>query len=84
MPDKYGFDHLPERGIVRHRCIEEGCEFPGYGVTLTEHQRIRHHQQHVKNGIKEQKLRQRQAAANARRLQKQAVREAALVEERYG
>lgn len=29
MPDKYGFDHLPDRGLVTVKCVEMGCEIGG-------------------------------------------------------
>lgn len=30
MPDKYGFDHLINRGTITVKCIEHGCEIGGY------------------------------------------------------
>ena len=53
MPDRYGFDHLGPH----HRCIEEGCEYPGHGVTLTEKQRRKHHEEHTRP---EERRRQRE------------------------
>lgn len=48
MPDRFGFDHLPNWGTVTHRCIVEGCEFPGPGIVLTEAERERHHRAHTR------------------------------------
>jgi hypothetical protein len=48
MPDKYGFDHLPDKGRIEHRCIEEGCGWPGIGVFVSEADRQRHHRSHTR------------------------------------
>lgn len=57
MPDRYGFDHLPTWGIIEHRCIEEGCDYPGFGVRLTEKERKRHFESH-KRPIEKQRQRE--------------------------
>jgi len=51
MPDPFGFDHLPHMGRVVHRCIE--CEWPGWGLTVPEKDRERHHRTHTKQAAKE-------------------------------
>src|SRR5215471_10173410 len=45
MPDKYGFDHLPHWGETHHRCVEEGCGWPGFSVRVSEADRARHARQ---------------------------------------
>jgi hypothetical protein len=71
MPDAFGFDHLGPH----HRCIEDGCGWPGYGVCVSEKDRERHHRAHVKE---QQAAAERLRLANlakARRLKKQVERE---------
>lgn len=59
MPDSYGFDHLPHWGQVVHVCIV--CDWPGWGQTISEADRKRHHRAHEKQSAKE---RERQRKAN--------------------
>jgi len=75
MPDRWNFDHLPNWGIVTHRCIEEGCAFEG--TPLTDDERRRHFETHDRvrrkaaKRAKNQALhRARQAAAETRRINK--------------
>jgi hypothetical protein len=46
MPDQYGFNHLPDWGEVYHQCVE--CDWPGYGVRVSEADRKRHHASHAR------------------------------------
>lgn len=72
MPDLHNFDNLRSHGQVFHRCIE--CEWPGYGVTLSEEERARHAGSHAKARAREVEktkaealVRAREAAAAKRR-----------------
>ena len=73
MPDGYGFDHLPFRGQVIHRCIE--CEWPGWGVNVSEADRQRHSRAHAKQTAKQKEAERLANLAKARRLKAQAARE---------
>ena len=65
MPDSLGFEHLPHRGTIYHRCVE--CdEFP-FGTRLTEKERERHHRKH--ENVRKHALEQ-QRKANLRLAQK--------------
>ena len=68
MPDPYGFDHLLWHGSVYHRCVEEGCEWPGFGTNVPEAARKRHHDAHVRNRRKQARRAQEQALAKAREI----------------
>jgi hypothetical protein len=68
MPDSYGFDHLPNRGNLYHRCIE--CEWPGYGVSVSEADRRRHHLTHTRAMQREQDKERLQNLAKARKMRK--------------
>jgi len=69
VPDKYGFEHLAQRGDIFHRCVE--CdEFP-FGTRLTEKERERHHRQHAR-ALEREREKKRMAAL---RLARQAKRE---------
>jgi len=42
MPDKYGFDHLPNRGVVAFKCVEVGCNVGGLSWEWPESRRKIH------------------------------------------
>lgn len=42
MPDKYNFDHLPDRGAIELRCIEKDCGFSGTSYSISEEMRHAH------------------------------------------
>lgn len=84
MPDRFRFDALPHWGVTYHRCIEEGCDFPGELKTLSEKERERHHNEHVKQQQREAKKAQDANLALARKVKKQREREDALIDERFG
>lgn len=65
MPDPLGFDHIRSNGAVYHRCIE--CEWPGYGQTLSEGERARHHATHTKAHQREAEKARLAALARARK-----------------
>jgi len=47
MPDKYGFDHLPNRGSIKMSCTE--CDFSGDPWIITEEVREKHYlKEHLK------------------------------------
>jgi len=46
MPDKYGFDHLPNWGITTVACIEIGCTAKGPIYRWSEDRRLEHYQEH--------------------------------------
>ena len=71
MPDQYGFNHLPNWGLVTHRCIE--CDWPGHGITVSEDQRAKHRRAHVREIRKEQERVRKHNLAKARRARKQAT-----------
>jgi len=67
VPDKYGFNHLPDRGRISHRCIEEGCGWPEQDVFVSESDRKRHHQAHIRPRQKEIEKTRLQNLAKARK-----------------
>lgn len=71
MPDKYGFDHLGPH----HRCVEEGCGWPGHYKIVSEHDRARHARTHERQRAKEAKAKQQANLALARRVKRQKDRE---------
>lgn len=75
MPDAYGFTHEPHRGAIYHRCTHDGCTYPGWGITLTDTQRRRHHAHHERHRARELERTRRANLATARRLQRQTARE---------
>jgi hypothetical protein len=75
VPDKLGFDHLPHQGGMSHRCIEEGCGWPGFGVFVSEADRARHHRQHERKRQAEIERKREDNLRKARRLKRQANRE---------
>jgi len=75
VPDKLGFDHLVERGTTHHRCIEEGCGYPGYGISLPEVVRRRHHETHERDRRKARERAQKDALARGRKVLAQTRRE---------
>jgi hypothetical protein len=80
MPDSYMFNHLPNWGVTRHVCVE--CGWPGYGVTVPETQRRRHHRKH-ENARKHEAERIRLAnLAKGRRLAAQTRRENAELDDK--
>jgi len=48
MPDKFGFDHLPDRGAIIVRCIEKDCGVGGPKYAWTEEMRREHYQTHYR------------------------------------
>lgn len=42
MPDRYNFDHLPDRGTIKVRCIENGCDSGGQLWEWSESRRETH------------------------------------------
>lgn len=80
MPDKWGFDHLPYQGAIHHRCID--CPFPGEEKFLTDKEREKHFNEHVKERQKDAERRQKENLALARRVKRQKEREDALITER--
>lgn len=81
MPDSYGFNHEPHRGQIFHRCIE--CEEFPWGTRLSEAQRRRHHEKHLRDRQREiERTRQANLAA-ARRLKVKAERENRLAYSRH-
>jgi len=73
MPDKYGFDHLPNWGTITHRCIEEGCDFEG--SPLQESTRARHARQHERARKARAERTRNQNLAEGRKLKRMAERE---------
>jgi len=73
MPDKHGFDHLPQWGTVIYRCIEDDCDY--VGTFLTDKQRSLHHQQHERARKREREQAQRRNLAEGRRVLAQQRRE---------
>jgi len=75
MPDQYNFDHLPHWGEMHHQCIEEGCGWPGFGKTVPEADRKRHHEQHTRARKIELEKARNANLAEGRKLKKMAERE---------
>jgi hypothetical protein len=73
MPDKYGFDVLPDWGRVTHRCIE--CGWPGPNIIVREKDRERHHRTHVRTTQKEIETKRLDALRSARRIQRLSRKE---------
>jgi hypothetical protein len=73
MPDKFGFDVLPDRGNVFHRCIE--CGWPGYGINVAEKDRERHHRTHARATQREIEAKRLDALRSARRIQRLSRKE---------
>jgi hypothetical protein len=46
MPDKYGFDHLPNWDVITMSCIEIGCNASGPSWIWTEEKRKEHSLSH--------------------------------------
>jgi hypothetical protein len=69
VPDRFGFTHEVYRGAIYNRCIE--CEWPGWGVILSEAARARHHQHHVRERSKAAAKQQKANLAKARKALKQ-------------
>ena len=65
MPDVYGFNHLPNFGVVEVRCIEDGCDTGGPINQWPEKKRASHRRTHlkeVKRQIEKDKAAQRKQA----------------------
>lgn len=75
MPDRHGFDHLVDHGRVSHRCIEDGCGWPGFDVAVSEREREKHAAQHLRQRKRDRERAQRASAAHARSMQRLAERE---------
>ena len=69
MPDRFGFNHEPHRGAVFTRCIE--CDWPGWGVIVSEADRERHHLGHVKQSAKELERQRKANLALARKAKRE-------------
>ena len=82
MPDKFNFNHLPNWGVVSHRCIVEGCDFPGPGRMLSEADRARHARQHARDRKRELEAVRLANLREGRRLARLAKRENELVDDR--
>jgi hypothetical protein len=81
MPDATGFNHLPHWGTVHHQCIE--CNWPGFGVTVSDADRSRHHLKHLREAKREQKKAQMANLAKARKARKIALSEGREYESHY-
>jgi len=75
MPDKYGFDHLPHWGETHHRCVEEGCGWPGFSVRVSEADRARHARQHERDRKRSVEKTRNANLAEGRKLKRMAERE---------
>lgn len=71
MPDRFGFNHLPDRGQVSHICIE--CDWPGHGICVTEEDREKHARSHARQIAKEQKAERLANLAKARKARREAI-----------
>jgi hypothetical protein len=69
VPDKYDFNHLG----AAHQCI--WCDWPGYGVTVSERDRERHQAKHVRDRQREVEAKRLASLAKARKSKKQIDRE---------
>jgi len=81
MPDTYGFNHEVHRGEVFHRCTE--CDEYPWGTRLSEAQRRRHHERHVRDRQRQIERTRDAHLAEARRLKRQAERENRLAHSRH-
>ena len=70
MPDQWSFENLPNRGSVTHRCIVEGCDFPGELRHIPEKERRDHARAHEREREREIKRKQRASLALARRVKR--------------
>jgi hypothetical protein len=75
MPDQYGFDHLVNRGDVTHRCVVEGCDWPGFSVRVSETDRARHARTHERERTRATEKARKDALAKARAVKRQHARE---------
>jgi hypothetical protein len=83
MPDKYGFNHLPDRGVISHACIE--CDWPLPEVrTVSEKERASHQRQHTRAHQREVEAARKQNLAAAQKAAKLKAREDAILNERFG
>jgi len=73
MPDTTGFTHEPHWGNIYHRCIH--CDFPGWGVFLTEKERQHHARTHAVERAKEIERKRRENLRLAQQAQRQQERE---------
>jgi len=69
----YGFDHEVHRGQTYHRCTECG-KYP-WGVRVSEKERRRHHEGHMRDRQKQADHDRRQNLALARRVKAMSERE---------
>ena len=76
MPDQYGFDHLPNWGIVSVRCID--CGAGGSPVTWTEKMREKHQRAHLREQEARRERERKANLADARRALQQKRLENAL------
>lgn len=82
MPDKFGFNHLPEYGVISHRCI--WCDWPPEERSVSEKERAKHQQQHERERTRETEAARRQNLAAAQAALRVKEREAVIINERYG
>jgi hypothetical protein len=80
MPDRFGFNHEPHRGLTYHRCID--CDEYPWGVRVTEDERRLHFEQHERERSSASDRRRLEALAVAQQTQQLVAREAAILEER--
>jgi hypothetical protein len=71
VPDKHGFNHLPDRGRISHMCIE--CDWPGHGRFVSEADRIKHARTHERERQKEIEKKRAAALAKARKARREAT-----------
>jgi sRNA-binding protein len=81
VPDATGFNHLPHWGVVHHQCVE--CDWPGFGVTVSDADRARHHRRHANAARREQEKARKENLAKARKARKIALSEGREYEKHY-
>jgi hypothetical protein len=75
MPDRHGFEHLPDRGEIEVRCIEEGCGEGGPLYQWPERERRRHARVHKRRRDQELRRERIENLREARRLKRVRDRE---------
>lgn len=73
MPDRFGFEHLPDWGVTSHRCID--CGWPAGKQFVSEEDRAGHYKHHQLERAQRKKKQQRAAATHARKMKTLAKRE---------
>jgi hypothetical protein len=82
MPDKFRFNHLPNSGVISHRCID--CDWPPEDRFVSEKDRAKHQQQHEREHARETEAARKQNLKLAQQVKRERDREAATINERYG